>query len=77
MKVSQMISENTGISIGVLIALSGFIAWLTDLHATAATTADRVVVISQKQEKDEALQQDMRVWMTRVEGKLDQSLKKR
>jgi hypothetical protein len=76
-KVSQIISENTGISLGVLISLLGVIAWLTDLRAKASTTADHVMVIEAKQEKDEAAQQEIREWMIRIDGKMDSLIKRR
>jgi hypothetical protein len=75
-KALQIITENTGVSITVLIVVIGFSAWLTNLHAKADTIGEHVSKIEAKQDLDEARQQNLELWLTRIEGKLDRSLKR-
>jgi hypothetical protein len=42
MKVSEIINENTGISIGLIIALAGAVSWMTTIYSGGEANAKAI-----------------------------------
>lgn len=67
MKVSEIITENTGISISVLILIIGFASWLTTIYNDNAAQA---VSISRLDQANMSLQKDIQqILITTTETK--------
>lgn len=66
----KLINENTGLSIGLVIALIGGLFWLTNLWAKADTTAQAVIRIEANQQKytDHLMMINQR--LSKIEGRL-------
>lgn len=78
----DLISENTGITIGVVIVLIGGVVWLTKLHSLASTNARRLKQVERmNNERDSSLGKRIDLLetetntilerMARIETKLD------
>jgi hypothetical protein len=47
MKVSEVINENTGISIGVILALAGAVSWMTSIYSDGQANAKSITRLEQ------------------------------
>lgn len=75
--IRNIISENTGVSISLMIAVIGFVIWLTNLNATASVTAKDVSKLQTTQERIDQAISDIRDRLSRIEEKTDRILKRR
>lgn len=65
------ITENTSVTLTVLIVIIGGVMWFQTLYSLASTTADKVAVIEARQDKysDDII--DIKKALSRIEGKME------
>jgi len=67
----EIISESTGITIGLAFALVGGVIWLTKLHMDVVGLTRKIDEIEVIQKEDRKLRIEMRETLIRIEGTLE------
>lgn len=70
-RMRQLISENTPISIGLLVTIIGGVFWLSAFYAKAQNTAQDVSEIKQAQQEYNKTLISVDERLSRIEGMLD------
>jgi hypothetical protein len=73
-RILKTITEDTGISISVVMIIVGIVIWVTEVKLNADDLAKNVSNISQKQDAYSVELQKIDERLSRIEGKLDKDL---
>lgn len=75
--MKAIISENTGVSISLVISLAGGMVWLSTLYYKTEAMAQTVSRIEQKQDQYNENQSDIIQRLSRIEGMLGRDRRNR
>lgn len=71
-RIGQLISENTPISISLLISIIGGIVWISNISAKAESNSQAVHRIEENQREYTKNLQEINERLSRIEGRLGQ-----